>query len=472
MDGQVSFGSSWVNEAPITGESLPKEKSKGANVFAGSINEGGYLEVKVTKLAKDNTVAKIIQLVEEALADKPPVQRFIDHFASYYTPIILAIALGMVTIPTLFLGQEFVIWFYRALALLLIACPCALIISTPVALVTAMGSSAKEGILLKGGIHLEQMAKVHTIALDKTGTLTKGKPEVSSFTVFGLKEEQVLQGVYSIEKMSEHPLAKSWCHYAQAQGATALPVDSFQVAPGKGVRGVVLTNGEASQWLVGTVKYLTQENVELSPDQATVIDQAEERGDSLVAVAWNGQLVGLITFKDQLRPEANEAIALLKKQGIKPVMLTGDNTRVAKAVATQLGIDQVASQLLPAHKLEKIEELNRQGAVAMVGDGINDAPALAKASVGIAMGVAGTDTALETADVALMGDDLLKLPQLVSLSRRTMGIIKENIVIALGLKLLAVLLIFPGWLTLWMAVVADMGTSLLVTLNGLRLLKK
>ncbi len=472
MDGQVSFGSSWVNEAPITGESLPKEKSKGDNVFAGSINEGGYLEVQVTKLAKDNTVAKIIQLVEEALADKPPVQRFIDHFASYYTPLILAIALGMVTIPTLFLGEEFAPWFYRALALLLIACPCALIISTPVALVTAMGRSAKEGILLKGGIHLEQMAKVQTIALDKTGTLTKGKPEVSSFTAFGLKEEQVIQGVYSIEKMSEHPLAKSWCHYAQARGATALPVDSFLVAPGKGVRGVVLTNGQASQWLVGTVKYLIQEGVELSPNQATVINQAEERGDSLVAVAWKGQLVGLITFKDQLRPEAKEAIALLKKQGIKPVMLTGDNQRVAEAVANQLGIDQVASQLLPAHKLEKIEELNQQGAVAMVGDGINDAPALAKASVGIAMGVAGTDTALETADVALMGDDLLKLPQLVSLSRKTMGIIKENIVIALGLKLLAVLLIFPGWLTLWMAVVADMGTSLLVTLNGLRLLKK
>jgi Cd2+/Zn2+-exporting ATPase len=477
MDGEVVYGSSWVDESPITGESLLKEKGVGTCVYAGSVNEGGYLEVRVTKLAKDNTVAKIIQLVEQALAEKPPVQKFIDGFAAYYTPAVLAIALGMVIIPPVFLSQEFIPWLYRALALLLIACPCALVISTPVALVTAMGKGAKEGILIKGGLYLEEMARVKTIAFDKTGTLTKGKPAVSGVKIFSGDERQVLEVAYSLEKMSEHPLARSLCRYADQQGAAgSLPVESFQVLPGKGVTGnLTLAGNNRQTWIVGSPEFLLTNGVAVIGAAKAQLDSWRESGDIVIGIGQinaRGQLAGLIAFRDELRPEAKLALQELEKLGISTVMLTGDNFQVAQRVAREVGISQVKSQLLPGEKLAWIEELERDyGQVAMVGDGINDAPALAKASVGIAMGAAGTDTALETADVALMGDDLIKLPLLVSLARKTLQIIRQNIVIALGLKVLAVLLIFPGWITLWMAVVADMGTSLLVTVNGLRLLK-
>jgi Cd2+/Zn2+-exporting ATPase len=492
MDGEVVYGSSWVDESPITGESLLKEKGEGASVYAGSVNEGGYLEVRVAKLAKDNTMAKIIQLVERALAEKPPVQKFIDGFAAYYTPAILAIALGMIIIPPVFLSQEFVPWLYRALALLLIACPCALVISTPVALVTAMGKGAKEGILIKGGLYLEEMARVKTIAFDKTGTLTKGKPAVSGVKIFSGDEDRVLEIAYSLEKMSEHPLAKGLCRYADQQGVAGnLPVESFLVFPGKGVTGDLIQTGNNRQtWAVGSPEFLLTKGIAVIGEAKAQLESWRESGDIVIGIGQmedmedtgqsngnsqinpRGQLAGLIALRDELRPEVKLVIQELEKLGISAVMLTGDNSQVAQRVAGEVGISQVKSQLLPGEKLAWIEELERNnGRVAMVGDGINDAPALAKASVGIAMGAAGTDTALETADVALMGDDLTKLPLLVSLARKTLQIIGQNIVIALGLKVLVVLLIFPGWLTLWMAVVADMGTSLLVTVNGLRLLK-
>lgn len=489
MDGEVTFGSSWVNEAPITGESMLKEKGLGDLVYAGSVNEGGYLEVKVTKLAKDNMVAKIIELVEKALAEKPPVQKFIDRFAGYYTPLVLLIALGMVTIPPLAFSQEFTPWLYRALALLLIACPCALVISTPVALVTAMGKGAKEGILIKGGLYLEQMARVKAIAFDKTGTLTKGKPRVSKIKSFGLTDKQLMEVAASLEKMSEHPLAKSLCRYAHGLGfAGNLPVNSFQVLPGKGIKGVLeLKDKPKETWVIGSLPFLAQEGLEISGEAGLILEEWRQTGEIIVGLGVvtgedkdtnrqepdvRGKLRGLISFQDELRPEAKSALQDLSKLGISTFMLTGDNTQVANQVAREVGISQVKSRLLPAEKLAFIEEIEQStGQVAMIGDGINDAPALAKASVGVAMGVAGTDTALETADVALMSDDLSKLPLLVTLSRKTLQIIGQNIVIALGLKLLAILLIFPGWLTLWMAVVADMGTTLLVTLNGLRLLK-
>jgi Cd2+/Zn2+-exporting ATPase len=492
MDGEVVYGSSWVDESPITGESLLKEKAEGASIYAGSINEGGYLEVKVTKLAKDNTVAKIIRLVEQALAEKPPVQKFIDSFAAYYTPAVLAIAVGITVIPPVFFNQEFVSWLYRALALLLIACPCALVISTPVALVTAMGKGAKEGILIKGGLYLEAMARVKAIAFDKTGTLTKGKPAVSGMRIYSGDERNVLEIAYSLEKMSEHPLARSFCRYAEQQGvAGSLPVESFQVFPGKGVTGeLVLANNSRQNWIIGSPEFLAAKGVAVIGDAKARLDFWRESGDIVIGIGRlecikdavdsgggarfddNQRLAGLVAFRDELRPEAKSTLRELAKLNVRTIMLTGDNLQVARRVAQEVGISQVKSQLLPGEKMAWIEKLERDyGQVAMVGDGINDAPALAKASVGIAMGAAGTDTALETADVALMGDELLKLPLLVSLARKTLQIIGQNIVIALGLKVLAVLLIFSGWFTLWMAVAADMGTSLLVTANGLRLLK-
>ncbi|MDW7673675.1 MAG: cation-translocating P-type ATPase [Bacillota bacterium] len=477
MDGKVVFGSSWANEASITGESILKEKNVGSKVFAGSINEGGYVEIEVEKLSKDNTVSKIIELVEGALAEKPPVQQFIDRFASYYTPAILALALSLITIPTLILGQDFNTWFYRALALLLVACPCALIISTPVALVTAMGRGAKDGILIKGGIYLEEMARVKAMAFDKTGTITKGEPKVKAIIAFKLKEQSLLEAVYGLEKMSEHLLAKSFCSYALENGVVPAAVKSFEVQPGKGVRGIISNPTEiAGEWIVGNLKYIQQEGVEVSAEVYTVLEVAAAQGDMIVAAGYktsgSSQLVGLISFKDVVRPNVATALKELKEQGIYLTMLTGDTEKVADIVGREVGIDHVFSQLLPHQKLAMIEQLEKQaGKVAMIGDGINDAPALAKASVGIAMGAAGTDTALETADIALMSDDITKLPLLVKLSNNTLRVIKQNIAISLGLKLLAVILIFPGWLTLWMAVLADMGTSLLVTLNGLRLLK-
>lgn len=474
MDGKVIYGSSWVNEAPITGESMLQEKGINSQVYAGSINEGGYLEMSVTKLAKENTIAKIIQLVETALAEKPPVQRLVDKFASYYTPIILLLAVAMVSIPTVILGQELTPWIYRSLALLLIACPCALVISTPVALVTAMGSGAKDGILIKGGNYLEEMARIKVIALDKTGTITKGKPVVNQIIAKDLHEDQWLPVVYALEKMSEHPLAKSFVHFAQSKKNILVPrVSNFNVVPGKGVTGQIADEGFTGKWVIGTSRLLAEERVLLTPADNQQIEDLQQAGEIVVAVGCNHQLVGLITFTDQVRSEAKTAVAQLKNLGLDTVMLTGDNEQVAKRIAQQVGIEEVYGRLLPEEKLAKVQEMmESKKKVAMVGDGINDGPALAKASVGIAMGVAGTDTALETADVALMGDDLTKLPALINLSKRTLQIIKENIILAVSLKLLAVALIFPGWLTLWMAVLADMGTSLLVTVNGLRLLKR
>ncbi|MCD5406593.1 MAG: cation-translocating P-type ATPase [Desulfotomaculum sp.] len=480
MDGKVIVGSSWVNEAPVTGESSLVAKTVAATVYAGTVNEGGYLEISVTKLARESTVSKIIQLVEKALADKPPVQKFIDRFAAYYTPAILVIALGMVTIPTLILGQELLTWIYRALALLLVACPCALIISTPVALVTAMGSAAKTGVLIKGGFYLEQMAKVKTIAFDKTGTLTKGKPRISNVTSFDIDQKIMLQAAYSLEKMSEHPLAKSLCLYAGELGITTLPVALFKVQSGQGVTGQLKQQGSdnAVTWLIGNIKFLLSSGVEIDEQARIVLNKQVASGDTVIGVGCipgsssKGILAGLISFRDELRPETIEAMLKIKKLGLDTVMLTGDNTAVANKIANLAAIKQVASQLLPGDKLTEIKKITEsKGAVAMVGDGINDAPALAQASVGIAMGASGTDTALETADVALLGDDLNKISFLVVLSRKTLRIIKQNIVMAIGLKLIAVALITTGFFTLWMAVLADMGTTLVVTLNGLRLLK-
>ena len=483
MDGQVVQGSSWVNEAPITGESALNEKKLGSTVYAGSINENGYLEIAVTKLAKDNTISKIIKLVEEALADKPPLQKFIDRFAAYYTPAILVIALGLITIPMLWGGQEFAPWLYRALALLLVACPCALIISTPVALVTAMGYGAREGVLIKGGLYLEQMSKVKTIAFDKTGTLTEGRLQVSEIKNFDGKEEIMLQAAHSLEKMSEHPLAKSLCRYAAEQGIATLPVNSFQVKLGQGVKGELIHTGKSTTtWLVGNLDFLISEGVVVDEHTENLLAEQIRKGATVVGVglltaqaskAQEGNLVGYISFRDKIRPEAISALQEIKKLGVNAVMLTGDNLQVAKKVGQAVGIKQILGHLLPDEKLAAIKELEeKSGRVAMLGDGINDAPALAEASVGIAMGAGGTDAALETADIALLGDDLNKLPFLITLSRKTLKIIKQNVVLSLGLKLLAITLISFGWFTLWMAVLADMGISLLVTLNALRLRQK
>lgn len=473
MDGKVVNGNSWVNEAPITGESTLKGKSMGDGAFAGSVNQAGYLEIEVTKPAEENTLAKIIKLVEAAQENKAPTQKFIDRFAGVYTPIVLLLAFTLVTIPPFVLGEPFVPWLYRALALLLIACPCALVISTPVSLVSAMGSGAKKGILVKGGLYLEEAGKVKTIAFDKTGTLTVGKPQVTEVVALNpdYSEEDLVSIAASLEKKSEHPLAEAIYNYGLAQASQLPEAEHFEVFPGKGVSGII----SGKTYFLGKREFVLA-NIDKSIDSSSVGDEMKKLeldGQTVIVLGREDELIGLIALEDEVRTDAKEALTKLKGLGVKDlIMLTGDNDLVAKKVANGLGINSFYAELLPEEKLSIVDKLmEEKQQVAMIGDGINDAPALAKANIGIAMGAAGTDTALETADVALMADDLSKLPLLIRLSRKTMEIIKQNIILALGLKLAAILLVFPGWLTLWMAVLADMGASLLVTANGLRLLK-
>ncbi|MGF7186049.1 Cd2+/Zn2+-exporting ATPase [Desulfitispora alkaliphila] len=470
LDGEVVGGSSWVDEAPITGESTPKSKREGETVFAGSLNQAGYLEIKVSKIASENTLAKIIKLVEEAQDKQAPTQKFIDRFAAVYTPAVLILAALLVVIPTVFMGEAAGTWIYRALALLLIACPCALVIATPVSMVTAMGTGAREGVLIKGGLHLERAEKITTMAFDKTGTLTKGKPTVTSIKSFDNKvqEAELLELAASLEKKSEHPLALAICQSAQERGVKLTEIEDFTVHPGEGVAGII--NGE--KIFLGKRDFVERVCTWKDANVASYFQEEEDNGKTVIIVGTANKPLGAIALEDQVREDAADALKQLKTAGInRIVMLTGDNKAVAERVGKALGVDKVWAGVLPQDKLYIIERLGMDKTVAMVGDGINDAPALARADVGIAMGVAGTDTALETADVALMADDLKKLPLMIKLSKKTMKIIKQNIILALGLKLAAIILVFPGYLTLWMAVLADMGASLLVIANGLRLLR-
>lgn len=468
MDGIVISGLSAVNQAAITGESIPVNKTVNDEVFAGTLNEEGALEVRVTKRVEDTTIAKIIHLVEEAQAEKAPSQQFVDRFAKYYTPAIIIIAFLVAILPPLFMG-DWQHWIYQGLAVLVVGCPCALVVSTPVAIVTAIGNAARQGVLIKGGIHLEQLGHIEAVAFDKTGTLTEGQPAVTDIvTMEGWSEDYVLQLVAAVEKQSQHPLAKAILNRLHDKNLSELVPTDFQSVTGKGAFATV----DQQIIYVGSMKWAStlgsiDKNIE------NQVKKLQEQGKTVVAAVSKSQLIGLIGIADQLRHESKDVLLKLKALKVKHmVMLTGDAEPTAQAIATSLQVTDVRAGLLPEEKLMAIKDLRAQfGAIAMVGDGVNDAPALATANVGIAMGGAGTDAALETADIALMGDDLTKLPYTIGLSRKTLRIIKENIIFALALKLIALLLVIPGWLTLWIAIFADMGATLLVVFNSLRLIK-
>lgn len=469
MDGDVLRGQSIINQAAITGESIPVQKKEGDEVFAGSLNEEGFLEVRVTKLAEETTIAKIIHLVEEAQAERAPSQQFVDKFAKFYTPAIMVIALLVAVLPPLLMSGDWSEWIYRGLAVLVVGCPCALVISTPVAIVTAIGNAAKNGVLIKGGIHLEETGRLKVIAFDKTGTLTEGKPEVTDIVALSdLDERELLAISAAIETFSQHPLASAILRKAGKENVTPYAADDFHSFTGKGAKAVV----NETVYFIGNPT-LFEDMQSIPPEIKQQVARLQAEGKTVMLVGTEDDIKGFFAVADQVRKSSLSIIQKLQKLGIeKTVMLTGDNRATGDAIGSQLGLSDVQAELMPQDKLDAIKLLRAQhGKVAMIGDGINDAPALASASVGIAMGGAGTDTALETADIALMADDLEKLPYTIALSRKTLYVIKQNIAFAFGLKLLALLLIIPGWLTLWMAIIADVGSTLIVVLNSMRLMK-
>lgn len=468
MDGRVVRGSSCVNQAPITGESIPAEKDVGDEVFAGTVNQDGALEVEVTKLVSDTTISKIIHMVEEAQSRRAPSQAFVDRFAAVYTPIVLFLAAGIALIPPLVFGSPWGSWIYRGLALMVVSCPCALVVSTPVALVAAIGNAARNGVLIKGGVYLEETGALSAVAFDKTGTLTTGEPTVTDVVAVGSSDNvQVLAIAASIEQLSEHPLARAIVARAREKQINLVRPEGFKAIAGKGAR--VRFSGE--EYIIGSPRLFEDAGIPIA-EIAPEIERLQEQGKTVMVCGTERGAVGLLAVADRIRESSRMAIRELKRAGVRTVMLTGDNTATAQAVAGQAGVDEFEAELLPEHKVDAVQRLlARYKKVAMVGDGINDAPALAMATVGIAMGGVGTDVALETADIALMADDLLRLPFTIRLSRAALRVIKQNIFFALAVKLLAVLLVFPGWLTLWLAILADMGASILVTLNGIRLLR-
>jgi Zn2+/Cd2+-exporting ATPase len=459
LDGQVLSGSSFVNQAPITGESVPVEKRPGDEVFAGTINYDGYLEITVTKRAKDTTLARIIHLVEEAEAQKAPSERFVDRFARYYTPGVVLVALLVATVPAIFFGAAFSEWFSRALALLVIACPCALLISTPVSIISAITSAARHGVLIKGGIYLEELGQIQTIVFDKTGTLTTGQLTVTDIIpTDSISPTEVLRIAAALERKSQHPIAQAIVRaYEERAAGEPLPdAQEFTSLTGQGVQAKL----DGTLYRVGRLQLFNADGLAFASQAKTVI-----------GVGTPDRLLGLIALADSIRPQAHQTVQRLKDLGIDVVMVTGDNEAAARAVAQHVGITHYHAGVFPDQKVHEIEHLRSEyGRVAMVGDGVNDAPALAAASVGIAMGAVGSDAALETAHVALMGDDLSKLPYLIELSRRTRRVIQQNIFFSILTKLTLGLGVFPGYVTLVLAVlVGDMGASLAVTGNALRL---
>jgi Zn2+/Cd2+-exporting ATPase len=473
MDGIVVKGLSSVNQAAITGESVPVSKSVDDEVFAGTLNAEGLLEVKVTKHVDDTTIAKIIHLVEEAQAERAPSQAFVDRFAKYYTPLIMLIALAVAVIPPLFFGADWDKWIYQGLAVLVVGCPCALVISTPVSIVTAIGNAARNGVLIKGGIHLEEMGAIKAIAFDKTGTLTKGIPAVTDYLPQqNTDSNDLLKIVAALENGSQHPLASAIMKKAEEEKLPYqdVTIEDFSSITGKGIKGNI--NGVT--YYVGSPNLFEEILTYGIPNHLKFqISELQNQGKTVMVAGSINEVLGLIAVADELRENSKDVIQKLHSLGIqKTIMLTGDNSGTANAIGKQVGVSDLQAELLPQDKLTFIKELRgKYDRVAMVGDGVNDAPALAASTVGIAMGGAGTDTALETADIALMADDLGKLPFTVKLSRKALTIIKQNITFSLGIKLIALLLVIPGWLTLWIAIFADMGATLIVTLNGLRLLR-
>ncbi len=466
LDGTIVAGRSSVNQAPITGESLPVEKTEGDTIFAGTINESGSFEYRVTATSNGTTLARIIHAVEEAQGAKAPTQRFIDQFARIYTPTVFALALLVALAPPLLFGGAWHEWVYRALVLLVIACPCALVISTPVTIVSALAAAARRGILVKGGTYLEAGRKLAWLALDKTGTVTQGKPVQTNIETWGGETDaaRIAHLAASLAARSDHPVSRA---VAAAANTPRADVAAFMALPGRGVHGMI---DGAPYWL-GNHR-LAEELQRCSPALEARLDALEKQGKTVVMLIDSTQVRGIFAVADTIKATSRAAIAELHALGIKTVMLTGDNSHTAQAIACQAGIDDARGDQLPEDKLSAITSLmTGQGAVGMVGDGINDAPALARADIGFAMGAMGTDAAIETADVALMDDDLRKIPIFVRLSQTTRRVLIQNITFALLIKALFLGLTIAGLGTMWMAVFADAGASLIVVANGLRLLR-
>ncbi|MGJ7580085.1 heavy metal translocating P-type ATPase [Variovorax sp. RHLX14] len=466
LDGVVTRGNSSIDQASVTGESIPVDKEPGSQVFAGTINQNGELEFRVTTAVSNSTLARIIHAVEEAQGTRAPTQRLVDRFASIYTPAVFAVALAVAVVPPLLLDWAWLTAIYKALVLLVIACPCALVISTPVTVVSGLAAAARRGILIKGGTYLEEARKLRAVAVDKTGTLTEGKPKLIAFSALnGADESSVRRWAKSLAARSDHPVSKS---IAAGIDGGAADVDGFGALVGRGVEGTV----EGKRLVLGNhrlIRERDQTNVGLEAELAS----HESQGRTVTLLAGDDGVLAMFAVADTIKASSVEAVAQLKKLGVVPVMLTGDNTATAEAVAREAGIDDARGGLLPEDKLSAIKEMRqRYGATAMAGDGINDAPALAQADIGFAMGGAGTDTAMEAADVVIMNDDLGRIAETIRLSRKTHSVLLQNITLALGIKLVFFVLAVFGSATMWMAVFADMGASLLVVGNGLRLLRK
>lgn len=475
LDGVITAGNSAVNQAPITGESVPVEKKPGGTVFAGTINGGGALEVRVTKAAGDTVLARIIKLVEEAQEKRAPMQRFVDVFARYYTPTVAVAAFAVLLIPPLFFGGIWDTWVYRACILLIIACPCALVISTPVSIVAGLTALARRGVLVKGGQHLESVGRLTALALDKTGTLTEGKPRVLGIKMLSqIPENDLVRIAAAIESQSSHPLAMAIVNFAKERNLPEAHVENGQSLAGRGANGTL--DGHA--YFVGNHRY-THELGVCSPEIEGALAEIEGKGQSVVVVGHKphegckGETLGIIAVGDAVRKDARQAVAALHEAGVKKVvMLSGDNQRTAGAIAREVGIDETYGDLLPEAKVEALKKLMTEfTVVGMVGDGVNDAPAMATATIGIAMGTAGTDAAIETADITLMQDNLGAIAGTVRLGRRTLGIIRFNITFALGLKAVFLGLALTGHTSLWLAIMADTGATLVVVANSLRLLR-
>ena len=466
LDGEVISGSSSINQASITGESVPVLKEVGDNVFSGTVNEDGYLEIKVTTEAKDSVISKIVTLVKRSQLNRSETETLVEKVAKYYTPAMIIAAIFVALVPPFVFGQDLTDWVYKALSLLVISCPCAFLISTPVGMVSAITSATRNGVIIKGSTYVEEMRNVKAVIFDKTGTLTEGKLEVSDVEVLNsdYSEADIIKIAASLENESSHPIAQAIISHADENDITLDTIDDFRNVTGKGI--IASINGE--QYYAANEALIEGSSFNISRDD---INRYSSEGKTLIFVGDSKNVLGIITVSDKIRDNASEVIADLNKQGVQTVMLTGDNKDAAQKVASDIGIKYVYSNLLPEDKLNILDTIrNKFGDVAMVGDGINDAPALARANIGIAMGAAGSDVAIETADVALMQDDISKLPYLFSLSRKTMGIIKQNITVAITVKLLCVVLAILGIITLMMSVgLGDLGLTLLVILNSFRI---
>ncbi|OOF63984.1 cation-translocating P-type ATPase [Rodentibacter sp. Ppn85] len=460
LDGIIEEGSSELNQSPVTGESLPVEKTVGDTVFAGSINESGSFIYRVTALANDSTLARIIHAVEEAQTTKAPTQRWIDKFAAIYTPSAVIFALLIALIPPFFDGQ-WTEWMKRGLTILVIACPCALVIATPVSVVSGLTAGLRRGMVIKGGVYLEQGRLLKAIALDKTGTITHGKPFLTDKIILN-EECQVENFAYSLASHSDHPVSKA----ITALTGELKTVTDFTALPGRGSEGVI----EGERYRLGNHRMIHEDGL-CSPALESQIEHFEKQGKTVVGLTNEQHVLALFAVADTIKDTSRQAIASLHKLGVRTIMLTGDNNNTAQQIAQEAGIDTAIGEMLPENKLTEITRLNKQGATGMVGDGINDAPALAQADIGFAMGHGGSDSAIETADVAIMDDDLKKIPEFIKLSQRTYFILWQNILFALGIKVVFLILVLWGMSSMWMAVLADVGTSLLVVANGLRLLK-